>query len=112
MKLYHNPRCSTSRKTLALLREKGHEPEIIDYIKEPLTPGELDEILTKLDIPAEDLLRKKEAIWKEEYADKELMGEELLLAMIEHPQLMERPILVNGEQARIGRPPEKVLEIL
>lgn|SRR5690606_16081318 len=112
MILYHNTRCSTSRKTLQLLEEKNVNPEIVEYMKEPMTPGDLEEILDKLDIDAIDLVRKKEAIWKEEFADKELTEDEVILAMIEYPQLMERPILVNGDKARVGRPPEDVLEII
>jgi len=112
MILYHHTRCSTSRKTLQLLEEKNVNPEIVEYMKEPMTPGDLEEILDKLDIDAIDLVRKKEAIWKEEFADKELTEDEVILAMIEYPQLMERPILVNGDKARVGRPPEDVLEII
>ncbi len=112
MVLYHNTRCSKSRETLQLLESKNVNPEIVEYMKEPITPGDLEEILDKLDMDAIDLVRKKEAIWKEEFADKELTEDEVILAMIEHPQLMERPILVNGDKARVGRPPEDVLEII
>ncbi|AEV32774.1 arsenate reductase (glutaredoxin) [Owenweeksia hongkongensis] len=112
MVLYHNTRCSKSRETLQLLESKNVNPEIVEYMKEPITPGDLEEILDKLDIDAIDLVRKKEAIWKEEFADKELTEDEVILAMIEYPQLMERPILVNGDKARVGRPPEDVLEII
>ena len=87
-------------------------PEIIDYMKEPMTPAELTELINKLGISAGDLVRKKEKLWKEEFADKELSEEELVLTMIENPRLMERPILVNGEQAAIGRPPENLMEII
>ncbi|WP_417593228.1 arsenate reductase (glutaredoxin) [Owenweeksia hongkongensis] len=112
MVLYHNTRCSKSRETLQLLESKNVNPEIVEYMKEPITPGDLEEILDKLDMDAIDLVRKKEAIWKEEFADKELTEDEVILAMIEYPQLMERPILVNGDKARVGRPPEDVLEII
>lgn len=112
MKLYHNPRCSKSRDALQLLEEKGISPEVILYMKEPLTPSDLESILEKLDMDASDLIRKNEKIWKEDFADKELSEDELLFCMIEHPQLMERPILENGDQARIGRPTERILEIL
>ena len=81
-------------------------------MKEPITPSELEAIIDKLDIDASDLIRKKEKIWKEEFAEKELSDDELIFCMIEHPQLMERPILENGEKARIGRPTEKILEII
>lgn len=112
MKLYHNPRCSKSREALQLLEEKGINPEIILYMKEPITPNELESILEKLDIDASDLIRKNEKIWKEEFADKELTEDELIFCMIEYPQLMERPILENKDQARIGRPTDKILEII
>jgi arsenate reductase len=112
MRYYHNPRCAKSREGLQLLTEKGIVPEIVEYMKEPMTPAELNELIDKLGISADELVRKKEKIWKEEYADKELTGEELVLAMIENPRLMERPILVNGNKAAIGRPPENLLEIV
>lgn len=112
MKFYHNPRCQKSREALALLSEKGIEPEIVLYMKEPLTPNDLENLLSKLDMEADDLIRKKEGVWKEEFSDKELSEEELILSMIEYPQLMERPILENGNKAKIGRPPAQILEIL
>lgn len=112
MNFYHNARCTKSREALQLLQDKNINPEIIEYMKEPLTPADLEDILDKLDMDAIDLVRKKEAIWKEEFADKELTEDEVILAMIEYPQLMERPILVNGDKAKVGRPPEDVLEIV
>ncbi len=112
MKFYHNTRCSTSRGGLELLQEKGINPEIVEYMKEPLTPNELSDIISKLDIDPMDLVRTKEKIWKEEFADKELTYDEVILTMIEYPQLMERPILVNGAKAAIGRPIEQMLEII
>ncbi len=112
MRYYHNPRCSKSREGLQLLMDQKIVPEIVEYMKEPLTPAELNEVLNKLGMPASDLIRKKEKLWKEEYADKELSEEELVLTMIEHPRLMERPILVNGDKAVIGRPTENLLSVL
>lgn len=112
MQYFHNPRCQKSREGLQLLNDKGLEPELVLYMTEPLSPMALEEILTKLDIDAEDLIRTKEKVWKEEFKDKELSEDELILAMIEYPQLMERPILVNGDKAAIGRPAENFLEIL
>ncbi len=112
MEFYHNTRCSTSRKGLELIREKGMAPEVIEYMKEPLTPDELFEITDKLDIEPIELVRTKEKVWKEEFADKELSDDEVILAMIEYPQLMERPILVNGDKAAIGRPVENLLGVL
>jgi arsenate reductase len=112
MHYYHNPRCKKSREGLQLLEEKGLQPEVILYMTEPLSPMDLEDILVKLSIDAEDLIRSKEAVWKEEFKDKELSEDELILAMIEYPQLMERPILVNGDKAVIGRPTENLLEII
>jgi arsenate reductase len=112
MDYYHNPRCKKSREGLQLLEEKGLQPEVILYMTEPLSPMDLEDILVKLSIDAEDLIRSKEAVWKEEFKDKELSEDELVLAMIEYPQLMERPILVNGDKAVIGRPTENLLEII
>lgn len=112
MKYYHNPRCAKSREGLQLLTDQGIEPEVVDYMNDPLTPAELEDIIGKLGISAADLLRKKEQVWKDEYADLELSEEELILAMIDNPKLMERPILVNGEKAAVGRPPENLLQIV
>lgn len=112
MRYYHNARCRKSREGLALLEEKGLEPEVVEYMKEPLSMEELEQILQHLDYSADELIRTSEKIWKEEFKDKELSEEELILAMLEYPQLMERPILDNGKEARIGRPAEKLLEII
>jgi arsenate reductase len=112
MHYYHNPRCKKSREGLQLLEEKGIQPEVILYMTESLSPMDLEDVLVKLDIDAEDLIREKEAVWKEEFKGKELSEDELVLAMIEYPQLMERPILVNGDKAVIGRPTENLLDII
>jgi len=112
MRYFHNPRCTKSREGLAYLEEKGLKPEVILYQKEPLSPNDLEEIIDKLDIEAIELIRTKEAVWKEEFADKELDENELILAMIEYPQLMERPILINGDKAAIGRPKENFDSII
>ena len=112
--IYHNPRCSKSRATLALLRERGVEPKIIEYLKTPPTKEELEEILAKLGMTEpRQLMRTKEKIYKElGLDDPELGREQLIQAMVEHPILIERPIVIAGDEAAIGRPPEKVLEIL
>jgi len=112
MIFYHNPRCRKSRETLEIIRNKGIEPEIVEYLKEPLTVDRLKEIVQKLGINASDLLRKGEAIYKEEFKGKELSEEEWLYAMAEYPVLMERPVVVKGEKAVLGRPPENVNELL
>lgn len=112
MKYYHNPRCTKSREGLAYLNEKGIEPELILYMKEPLSQTELEELIEALGIDAIDLVRTKEKIWKEEFAGKELEEDELILAMIEYPNLMERPIFLKDGQAAIGRPKENFDSII
>lgn len=111
--IYHNPRCSKSRQTLALLEERGLDPLIVDYLKAPPSAVELQAILKKLKMKPRDLMRKGEAAYKELGLDNEkLTDENLIRAMEENPILIERPIVVIGAKARIGRPPESVLEIL
>lgn len=111
--LYHNPRCSKSRQTLELLRERGVEPELVLYLEHPPTAGQLTQLLGWLGLPARDLLRRGEAIYKElGLADPSLSEQALIEAMTHHPQLIERPIAVRGERAIVGRPPENVLALL
>lgn len=112
MIIYHNPRCRKSRETLELIKKGGVEPEIVEYLKNPLSEEELKDILKKLDMSASDLLRKGESIYKEEFKGKELSEEEWVLAMAEYPVLMERPVVVKGEKAILGRPPENVNDLL
>ena len=112
IKIYHNPRCTKSRQALQLLEEKGVAHQVVKYMDEPLTPNEMKNVLRHLDMPAADLIRRNEQIWKDEFRDKEMEEEELILAMIEYPKLMERPIVDNGDRAVVGRPTEKVLEVL
>lgn len=110
--ILHNPRCSKSRAGLALLEEKGAEFEVCKYLDEALTPDELTTILVKLNKRPLDLIRRNEKIFKEEFADKELSDEEWILAMLEYPQLIERPIVINGDKAVVGRPTEAIETIL
>jgi len=111
--ILHNPRCSKSRSTLNMLRGKDIEPKIIDYIENPPTAEEFREILAKLDLSPRDLLRKGEKIYKQlELSDTALSDTALITAMVGNPILIERPIVVNGDKAALGRPPENVLEIL
>ncbi len=110
--MYHKPTCSTSRKTLDLLKEHGVEPELRLYVKDPPTQKELSELLTKLGVQPIELVRTKEKLYKENYADKKRTKREWLKIFAEHPILIERPILIKGDKAVIGRPPEKVLELL
>ena len=112
MQIYHNPRCRKSRETLELLVSKGHDPEVILYLDTPLRKGILKKILKQLDMPAKDLIRKNEAIYKENFKGKELSESQWIDAMIKFPKLMERPIVVNRDTAALGRPPENVLAIL
>lgn len=112
MKIYHNPRCTKSRETLALLKSKGKDPEIVLYLDTPPTATELKAILKKLKIKPEQLLRKGESIFKEQFKGKNLTDEQWIEAMVNNPKLIERPIVINGNKAVIGRPPEQVLDIL
>jgi arsenate reductase len=112
MKIYHNPRCSKSRQGLAILQEAHQDPEIINYLKNPISFDELSDILNKLGIPAIDLVRKNEAIWKEKFKNKSLSETELIEAMVAYPKLIERPIVVNGDKAVVGRPPEKIKNLI
>lgn len=111
--IYHNPRCSKSRETLALLNENGIQPNIIEYLKNPPSVVTLKQILAQLGINARALLRIKEAEYRSlNLADQQTSEEQLLHIMHQHPKLIERPIVVCQQKAVIGRPPEKVLEII
>jgi arsenate reductase (glutaredoxin) len=109
--MYHNPRCNTSRKTLALLREKGVEPVIIEYLKTPPTTAELKKILGQLKMPAAKLVRKKEAA-AAGIDPKALSEDALIAAMVKNPIVIERPIVISGAKAALGRPPEAVLSVV
>jgi len=108
--LYHNPRCHTSRTALELLRKRGIEPEIIEYLKTPPTAPEIKRILKMLDIPARELLRLKEA--KAAGLTQDMSEEAIIAGMAKHPITIERPIAVRGNKAALGRPAEKVLTVL
>lgn len=111
--MYHNPRCSKSRRTLELLRERGLEPEIVHYLVTPPSEATLETLLDMLGMPARDLVRRKEAPYLDlALDDPSLTRAELVAAMSSHPILIERPVVVSGTRAAIGRPPENVLEIL
>jgi len=113
IRIFHNPRCSKSRATLALLQERGIEPEITLYLENPPDAGELRSILQKLGLTARELMRKGEAEYREQgLADESLTEDELLAAMVASPRLIERPIVLANGQAAIGRPLESVIEIL
>jgi arsenate reductase len=111
--IYHNPRCSKSRQTLQLLQEKGVEPEVVLYLETPPSRETLADLLQKLGIGVRDLLRSGEDTYKEQgLKDKNLSDEQLIDAMVQHPKLIQRPIVVKGDKAVLGRPPENVLELL
>jgi arsenate reductase len=111
--IFHNPRCSKSRKTLALLQARGVEPLIRLYLQDPPDAAEIRSVLRKLGIPARDLLRKGEAEFREQGLGDETLGEDVLIeAMAATPRLIERPIVIAGKRAAIGRPPEAVLDIV
>lgn len=112
IKIYHNPRCSKSRQGLELLENSEKEFEIIKYLEEIPTNEELTSIIEKLQIKPIDLVRKNEAIWKENYKGKELSDKEIISAMIQNPKLIERPIVLNGNKAAIGRPLENIKKII
>lgn len=113
VRIYHNPRCSKSRATLALLEENGHAPEVVEYLKTPPTEDELRQVLAALGLGPRDVIRTGEAAYKDNnLADENLSDDQLIAAMVANPILIERPIVVSGGKAKIGRPPEGVLDIL
>lgn len=113
IRIYHNPRCSKSRATLALLQKNGYEPKVELYLEKPPCADDLKGILRKLGITARELMRKGEAEYRElGLSDDSLSEQALIDAMVTHPRLIERPIVLANGRAAIGRPPEAVLEIL
>ena len=112
IKIYHNPRCCKSRNGFEIIKESGKNIEIVTYLENTPTKEELKQLINLLNIPAEDLIRKNEAAWKENFKGKNLTQEQLIEAMVSFPKLIERPIVINGSKAVIGRPPEKILEII
>ncbi|MBX9850491.1 MAG: arsenate reductase (glutaredoxin) [Cytophagaceae bacterium] len=110
--IYHNPRCRKSRETLELLQHNCKEVQIIDYLKTPPSEKELKSILSKLQLSAEELVRKGEAVYKEKYLDKKMTEDQWIQAMVKNPILIERPIVLAGNKAIIGRPPENVLTLV
>lgn len=110
--IYHNARCSKSREGLAYLENKNITYKIIKYLDDPLTKEELSDLLRKLDFKPIDLVRTKESIWKELTQNNPLTDDEIIAAMIAHPRLIERPIIVNGDRAVVARPLENIDQIL
>lgn len=112
MKIYHNPRCTKSRETLALLQENGINPEVIEYLKDIPSVAELKVLIGYLGITPIELVRTKELIWKEQFKGKELSEEAIIQAMVDYPKLIERPIVVKQKKAVLGRPPQNILELI
>ncbi len=110
--IWHNPKCSKSRETLALLQGRGFSPRIVEYLKQPPTSAELAAVVQMLGIAPEALVRKGEDAYKSNYAGRSLTDAGWIEAMVRHPVLIERPIVVANGKAAIGRPPERVLEVL
>jgi len=111
MKIYHNPRCRKSRETLQLIVDNGIEPEIVLYLEEVPSQKLIKELLKKLSLKAEDIVRKSEPIYKEKFKSRTLTEKEWLRALVKYPKLIERPIVVKGSKAIIGRPPNNVLSL-
>ena len=112
IKIYHNPRCRKSREGLQILQESGNDFEIREYLKELPSFEELSAVIELLGISPIELVRKNEAIWKENFKGKSLSDIEIITAMVSNPKLIERPIVVNGNKAIVGRPPENIKQIL
>lgn len=111
--IYHNPKCSKSRQALQILREKGVEPHIVEYLKTPPSEQAMDDILRQLGKEPRDVMRRKEPEYCEQELDNsDLTREQLIAAMIATPKLIERPIVVGNGKAALGRPPEEVLKVL
>ncbi len=110
--ILHNPKCSKSRETLALLKQRGYSPRVVEYLKEPPTAAELAAIVKQLGIAPGALVRKGEDVYKSKFAGRQLTDAEWITAMVEHPVLIERPIVIANGKAAIGRPPERVLALL
>ena len=112
MEILHNPRCTKSRETLALIEAAGKDVKVIEYLKEPPSQKELAEILLKLGMKAEDLVRKGEILYKEKYKGKTLTEKQWIAVLADNPVLIERPIVISGKKAVLGRPPENVKKLL
>jgi len=112
IQILHNPRCAKSRAGLKFLQDRGIEPEIIKYLNNPPSAEEFKEILRKMGAKPADVLRKNEAIYKEKFKGKEFTDDEWIEIMVNNPKLIERPIVINGDKAVLGRPAEKIEEVL
>lgn len=111
MKIFHNPRCRKSRETLQILMDNNHNPEIIEYLKTPPSKNELKEVLKLLGSEPQDIIRKGEKEFKDNFKNKDLTDDQWIDAMLKYPKLIERPIVIGNKKAVIGRPPEKVKKL-
>ena len=112
IKIYHNPRCSKSRKTLEIIQQHGLEPEIVKYLESPPSEKEIGEVLSKLGLEPRELMRKNETEYKQFFTDDTLSNQALISLMHKYPKVIERPIVFSNNKVAIGRPPESVLDIL
>nr|WP_321225831.1 arsenate reductase (glutaredoxin) [uncultured Psychroserpens sp.] len=110
--ILHNPRCSKSREGLSLLENSGKDFEVIRYLDEPISEEKLKNIISLLGITPIELVRKNEAIWKSDFKGKTLSDAQIIKAMVAHPKLIERPIVISGKKAVIGRPSQNILDII
>lgn len=112
IEIFHNPRCGKSREGLNILEDSGKDFIVRKYMDEPMTLEKMQKVINLLKIQPIELIRQNESLWKENFKDKNLSDKKLVELMIEHPKLMQRPIVVNGNQAVVGRPPSKITDIL
>lgn len=112
IEIYHNPRCRKSREALKLLESKKIEHQVVLYLDTALTENQLTNLINKLGMTPAQIVRKNEALWKDQFKDKDLSSKAIIKAMVENPKLIERPIIVNAERAVIGRPAENILTLL
>ena len=112
MKILHNPRCRKSREGLQILEESDQDFQIVEYLKKPLNTEEIEKVIEALGIEPIDLIRKNEADWKENFKGRDLSREEIIRAMSDYPKLIERPVVIRGNQAVVGRPPENIRKFI
>lgn len=110
--IYHNPRCRKSRETLQLIKDADADVEVVEYLKNPLTEDELHDLLSKLNLPVDYLIRKNEELFKLQYKGKDFTEDQWVKVLSENPKLLERPIVVKDDEAILGRPPENVMKLL